>query len=157
MNRHQDTPGVIAPPPLIFLGFLFAGWGLGHLIAEPGLGLPDLLRRSLALLGLGAGLGVEGWAAGMFRRANTAVQPWKPSTALVTTGIYRFTRNPIYLGFAVTYLGLAVGLDSPVALVGILPCLFIMDRFVIAREETYLEARFGPVYLDYKKVVRRWL
>lgn len=154
---QRDHPGVIAPPPLIFLGFLFLGWGLGQGIGEPGFGLTDVLRRSLALAGLLIGLGIEGWAAGLFRRARTAVQPWKPSTALVTTGIYGLTRNPIYLGFAITYLGLAAGLDSPLALILLIPCLLVVDRFVIQREEHYLAARFGADYHRYRQKVRRWL
>jgi protein-S-isoprenylcysteine O-methyltransferase Ste14 len=154
---QRDTPGVIAPPPLIFLGFLLLGWGLGEIIGEPGLGLTDPVRRGLALAGLLIGLGIEGWAAGLFRRARTAVQPWKPSTALVTSGVYGLTRNPIYLGFAITYLGLAIGLDSPLALVLLPPCLLVVDRFVIQREERYLQARFGADYVGYCQKVRRWL
>lgn len=157
MSGPRDTAGVIAPPPLIFLGFLLAGWGVGHGVGEPGLGLADTVRRGLAVAGLVVGLGIEGWAAGLFRRAGTAVLPWKPSTALVTHGVYRFTRNPIYLGYAVTYLALAIGMDSPVALVFILPCVLVVERFVIAREETYLEARFGTAYVAYRGAVRRWL
>ncbi|WP_396594542.1 methyltransferase family protein [Brevundimonas sp. R86498] len=156
-SPQRDHPGVIAPPPLIFLGFLLLGWGLGEFIGAPGLGLADTLRRGLAVAGLLIGLGIEGWAAGLFRRARTAVQPWKPSTALVTTGVYGVTRNPIYLGFAITYLALATGLDSLVALTLLIPCLVVVDRFVIRREERYLQARFGADYDRYRKKVRRWL
>lgn len=157
MTVPKDHPGVIAPPPLIFLGFLFAGWGLGHLFAEPDLGLADPWRRGLALGGIVMGIVIEGWAAGLLRRAGTALQPWKPTTALVKTGIYRFSRNPIYVGFGITYIGLAIGLNSPLALAFAIPCLFVVDRFVIQREERYLEARFGADYEDYKTSVRRWL
>jgi protein-S-isoprenylcysteine O-methyltransferase Ste14 len=153
----SDIPGVIAPPPLIYLGFLALGWGAGSVIDEPGLGLDRTLRGAIALSGLALGLVIEAWAAGLFQKAKTAVQPWKPSTALVTGGIYGVTRNPIYLGFAVTYLALAVGLDSPLALILLIPCLVIVDRFVIRREERYLAARFGADYDAYRKRVRRWL
>jgi protein-S-isoprenylcysteine O-methyltransferase Ste14 len=154
---QRDIPGVIAPPPLIFLGFLGLGWGIGQGIGEPGLGLTDPVCRGLAVAGLLAGLGLEAWAAGLFRRARTAVQPWKPSTALVTTGLYAVTRNPIYLGFALIYLALAIGLDSPLALILLIPCLVVVDRFVIRREERYLQARFGDAYDRYLRRVRRWL
>lgn len=158
MNRPaSDIPGVIAPPPLIYLGFLVIGWGVGRLIEEPGLGLDRNLRGGIALAGLALGLFIEAWAAGMFQKAKTAVQPWKPSTTLVTTGIYGVTRNPIYLGFAITYLALAVGLDSPLAIALLIPCLLIVDRFVIQREEVYLAARFGADYDAYRHRVRRWL
>ena len=158
MNRPaSDIPGVIAPPPLIYLGFLVIGWGVGRLIEEPGLGLDRNLRGGVALAGLALGLFIEAWAAGLFQKAKTAVQPWKPSTALVTTGIYGVTRNPIYLGFAITYLALAVGLDSALAIILLFPCLLIVDRFVILREEVYLAARFGADYDAYRHRVRRWL
>ncbi len=153
----RDIPGVIAPPPLIYLGFLALGWGVGQLFDEPGLGLDRNLRGGIAIAGLALGLFMEAWAAGMFQKAKTAVQPWKPSTALVTTGIYGVTRNPIYLGFAITYLALAVGLDSPLAIILLFPCLLIVDRFVIQREEVYLAARFGADYDAYRHRVRRWL
>jgi protein-S-isoprenylcysteine O-methyltransferase Ste14 len=153
----SDIPGVIAPPPLIYLGFLALGWGVGQLIGEPGLGVDRTLRGTFAIGGLILGLAIEAWAAGLFQKAKTAVQPWKPSTALVTTGIYGVTRNPIYLGFAITYLALAVGLDSPLAIVLLIPCLLVVDRFVIQREERYLIARFGADYEAYRRRVRRWI
>jgi protein-S-isoprenylcysteine O-methyltransferase Ste14 len=153
----SDIPGVIAPPPLIYLGFLALGWGIGRLIDEPSLGLDRNLRGGVAIAGLLLGLVIEAWAAGLFQKAKTAVEPWKPSTALVTRGVYGFTRNPIYLGLAITYLALAVGLDSPLAIVLLIPCLLIVDRFVIQREERYLAARFGADYEAYRRRVRRWV
>jgi protein-S-isoprenylcysteine O-methyltransferase Ste14 len=153
----RDIPGVIAPPPLIYLGFLALGWGVGRWIGEPSLGLDRPVQAAIAIAGLVLGLAVEAWAAGLFHKARTAVQPWKPSTALVTGGVYGFTRNPIYVGFAVTYLALAVGLDSPLAITLLIPCLLVVDRFVIQREERYLAARFGADYDAYRRRVRRWL
>ena len=157
MNQPRDIPGVIAPPPIIFLIFLAGGWTLGNLIGEPSLGLPDIWRRGIAVVLIVLGLVIEGAAAGHFRRAGTAVEPWKPSTALVTGGIYRLTRNPIYVGFAVIYVGLAVGMDSPLALAMLFPCLIVIDRFVIVREEANLERKFGESYRAYKDKARRWL
>jgi protein-S-isoprenylcysteine O-methyltransferase Ste14 len=166
---QRDTPGVIAPPPLIYLGFLLAGWGLAELGARPeaveagfgwlaaGFNLPVEIRRSIALTLIIAGLLLDGMAAGLFRRRGTAVEPWKPSTALITDGLYRFSRNPIYLGFAITYLGFAIAMDSWVVLLLLLPCLAVVDRFVIQREERYLAARFGAGYEAYRGKVRRWL
>lgn len=152
-----DTPGVIAPPPLIYLGFLLVGWGTEALVRDVTFGLEGDRHRYLGLALLIAGFLIEGEATMRFRRAGTAVEPWKPSTRLVTNGLYRFSRNPIYVGMAVLYGGLALILDSPLALALLIPCLFVIDRGVIAREEPYLEARFGQDYRDYRARVRRWL
>lgn len=154
---NPDTPGVAFPPPLIFLGFLLLGFGLGRLVGEPSLGLDPALRRGAAFVLVIAGLALDGAAAGHFRRLGTPPEPWKPSTALATEGLYRFSRNPIYVGFAVTFLGFAIAMDSPLALVMLAPCLTVVDRFVIAREERYLERRFGAAYAEYRSRVRRWL
>jgi protein-S-isoprenylcysteine O-methyltransferase Ste14 len=165
----RDTPGVIAPPPLIYLGFLLAGWGLAELGARPeaieagfgwlaaGFDLPVQVRRGAALALIVTGLLLDGVAAGLFRRRGTAVEPWKPSTALIIEGPYRLSRNPIYLGFAITYLGFAIAMDSWVVLLLLLPCLAVVDRFVIQREERYLAAKFGADYEAYRGKVRRWL
>lgn len=153
----RDHPGVIAPPPLIYLGFLLAGWGLGRLAGLPAIGGDAVARVAVAGLLIGVGLALELWAIGAFRRRRTAVQPWKPSTALVAEGPYRFSRNPIYLGFAVTYLGLALALNSWLALALLVPCLLVVDRGVIAREERYLSAKFGASYDTYRGRVRRWI
>jgi protein-S-isoprenylcysteine O-methyltransferase Ste14 len=169
VSANRDIPGVIAPPPLIYLGFLFLGWGLAQLGAQPGaieagfgwlsagFGLTVEARRAVALILIVGGLLFDGMAAGLFRRRGTAVEPWKPSTALVVEGPYRFSRNPIYLGFAVTFVGLAIAMDSWVALLMLLPCIAVIDRFVIQREERYLAARFGANYAAYRQKVRRWL
>lgn len=153
----KDNPGVLAPPPLIYLAFLLAGFGLGQLVGEPSLGLETGLRRGLAFVLVIAGLILDGAAAGHFRRLGTPPEPWKPTTALATEGLYRLSRNPIYVGFAVSYLGFGIAMDSPLALVMLAPCLIVIDRFVIVREERYLEAKFGAAYAEYRSRVRRWL
>ncbi len=96
-------------------------------------------------------------ALGRLRRAGTAVEPWRPSTALVTDGVYRLTRNPIYLAMGLLYLGLALALDSVVALVLLPPLLALVQVAVVSREERYLEGKFGDDYRRYRASVRRWL
>ena len=173
MTAPRDTAGVIAPPPLIYLGFLLLGWGIDHLAAIPavrtaigpnsagwlglGFGLETAARWVIALILIIGGILVNGIAAGHFRRLGTPPQPWKPTTALATGGLYRFSRNPIYLGFAVTYAGLAIGMDSVLTLALLAPCLLVVDRLVIAREERYLAGKFGAEYDAWRARVRRWL
>ncbi|MGV9005550.1 MAG: methyltransferase family protein [Brevundimonas sp.] len=152
-----DHPGVVLPPPLIYFGFLAIAWGLQVWLHAPDLGLTLEARRGAAITLILAGLLLDGMAAGLFRRRDTAVEPWKPSTTLVTEGPYRFSRNPIYVGYAVTYIGLAVAMDNWFALGLLFPCLLAIDHFVIGREERYLSAKFGAAYQAYRARVRRWL
>ncbi len=151
------NPGVRFPPPLIFLLFLLAGWGFERLATDYSFGLVENIQRAIAVVLIVVGLGFDGLAAGQMRRHNTAVEPWKGATTLLSTGIFGMTRNPIYLGFALTYAGFAVGMDTPVALGLLLPCLVVIDRFVIPREEAHLSAVFGAAYDDYRRKVRRWI
>lgn len=92
-----------------------------------------------------------------FRAAGTNVEPYKPSTMLVTSGPYRFTRNPIYLGFLTLYTGLCAifALEWGILL---LPFLWLaLDRMVVAKEEDYLSRKFGDAYTHYLTHTRRWL
>jgi protein-S-isoprenylcysteine O-methyltransferase Ste14 len=92
-----------------------------------------------------------------FQRAGTPLDPYKPSATIVTDGPYRLTRNPGYLGMTVTYVGIALLANAPGALAPLPIALAVLDRGVIAREEQYLERKFGPSYLEYKHRVRRWI
>ncbi len=154
---ERDHPGVIAPPPLIFGGIflltLLLDWGVGG----TGFALPDTLRLIAGgVLGL-AGLALIVAAALLLRTARTAIEPWKPTTAIVTTGVYGISRNPIYLGLALGYAGLSFLADSMAALAGLPFALVIMHYGVIKREERYLEGKFGDGYATYRRSVRRWI
>ena len=162
-RRHPDASktdnaGVIAPPPIIFGGALLAALITDWVIDGPGVG-PDyalLVGARLGFLTLG-GLALVFIGVVQFRRADTPIEPWKPSTTLVTTGLYRFSRNPIYLGMTLAYIGLTLLADSLLALV-VLPLVLIFVRFgVIEREERYLEGKFREAYRAYKGRVRRWI
>ena len=152
---EADTAGVVGPPPLIFLAGLIAGFALEALL--PGVDLPALVEWGLGGLLVVAGLGLLLTFNSSFSRKGTAVEPWKPTTAIVTTGPYRFTRNPAYVGMALTYIGIAVMSSAVWVLVPLPFVLGVIDRGVIAREERYLERKFGEEYLGYKRRVRRWV
>jgi protein-S-isoprenylcysteine O-methyltransferase Ste14 len=97
------------------------------------------------------------WAIVTIRRAGTEVETTKPTTAIVSGGPFRFTRNPIYSGMLLGLAGLAVGFDT-LWILGTLILFYLVIRYgVIAREEAYLERKFGDAYLGYKSQVRRWL
>ncbi len=154
----QDKPGVIAPPPLIYAGGLAAGLLLHRLLP-----VKILLRspRSIPLtlgsasISLALTLLISGFR--QMRNANTNVNPEHPATTIVTEGPFRFTRNPLYLGLALLYTGISLIVNSLWPLLLLPTVLLLMRIGVIAREERYLERKFGTQYLAYKQRVRRWL
>ena len=97
------------------------------------------------------------YSVAKFRAAGTPVPARKPTTVIVRTGPYRFSRNPIYLAFSVFQLGIAIWVDSLWLLATLVAAMALIHYVVIPREEQYLERRFGAQYLDYKASVRRWL
>ena len=155
MAADDQTSGVRVPPPLYYVAGFLAGVALEA--AFP-IGWPPLAVTVIgAAVGFGGWLALDGMAMLSFNRAGTSMIPMKPSTALVTDGPYRLTRNPMYVGMAFLYAGIAfaVGLVWPLA---VLPAVLVaVDRLVIAREEPYLERRFGADYREYKSRIRRWL
>jgi protein-S-isoprenylcysteine O-methyltransferase Ste14 len=154
-SSQADTAGVVVPPPLIFVAGLIAGFALEALL--PGVDLPALVQWGLGSVVVVLALVLLIWFNISFSRKGTAVEPWKPTTAIVTTGPYRFTRNPAYLGMALTYVGIALLSSALWVLVPLPIVLGVIDRGVIAREERYLERKFGEEYLGYKRTVRRWI
>ncbi|MEQ8956111.1 MAG: isoprenylcysteine carboxylmethyltransferase family protein [Gammaproteobacteria bacterium] len=153
----DDSRGdnVRLPPPLIFLVLLLAGAGLEFLLPTT-LGIP----RPLAVAGLALvlfGIAVAILVNAEFKRRNTRIEPWKPTTAIVTTGFYRFSRNPIYLGFCLVDVGIGMYSDSIWIVAAAIPTVVLLYFFVIVKEEAYLEQKFGDEYLRYKSQVRRWL
>jgi protein-S-isoprenylcysteine O-methyltransferase Ste14 len=153
--RSPDAPGVVAPPPLVYLTGLAAGFGLEALL--PSASLPGALRWPLGGALLLGGLALARSFVAAFHRADTAVHPGRPTTAIVTSGPYRLTRNPGYLGMTLVYAGIAVLSGALWPFATLVPTLILVDRGVIAREERYLERKFGAEYLRYKAKVRRWL
>ena len=149
------TPGVIAPPPLIYAAGLAAGF-LSHTVFPlrvPFGAVTTVL--GLCLIGTGVLLAAAGFQA--MSRVGTYVDPFKPTTALATDGPFRFTRNPLYLSLTLLYGGIALFVNLPWAILFLPIVLLIIRRGVIDREERYLEQKFGEDYLRYKRSVRRWL
>ena len=161
-DKHRlddtETAGVIARPPFLFLGALVLGLVWDRLLPlpfpVPGTDLAHWLVGG-ALIIIGLALFVAGIRG--FSRAGTPVQGYKPTRALVTTGIYAWTRNPIYLGMFLIYGGIGLAAQSPWILLITVPLAITIRYGVVAREEAYLERRFGDEYRDYKARVRRWL
>jgi protein-S-isoprenylcysteine O-methyltransferase Ste14 len=92
-----------------------------------------------------------------FRRARTAIEPWHPTTTVIQSGIYRYSRNPIYLSFCIATIGAALLIDSWWGLIAVAPLVYLLQLLVIRKEESYLQTKFGDPYRDYLRRVRRWL
>jgi protein-S-isoprenylcysteine O-methyltransferase Ste14 len=153
-----DHAEVAIKPPLLFLGALALGALLSLVIPlGPRLASPNglALTVGLAFVAIGVALGVL--SLRNFRAAGTSHIPGEPSTALVVTGPYQVTRNPIYIGLVLIYFGLAIILTSLWVLLLLIPVLMVLQRGVVEREEEYLERQFGDAYRKYKARVPRWL
>ncbi|RWK57460.1 MAG: isoprenylcysteine carboxylmethyltransferase family protein [Mesorhizobium sp.] len=157
-QTDTGTAGVIARPPLLFLAALLIGFVLDRLLR---LSFP-IPRNDLVTWIIGGSLiliGLALFAAGIrnFSRAATPVPTNEPTRVLVTTGIHGWTRNPIYLGMFLIYGGIGIAAQNMWILVLALPLAILIRYGVVAREEAYLERRFGDAYRDYRQRVRRWL
>jgi protein-S-isoprenylcysteine O-methyltransferase Ste14 len=156
-----EIAGVIARPPLLFLAALLLGFALDHLLRLPfpvsRTGWAHWVSASSAGVLILIGVAVFAAAIRNFAKAATPVQGNRPTRALVTTGVHGWSRNPIYLGMFLVYGGIGLAVRSPWILILLLPLALVVRYGVIAREEAYLERRFGDAYRDYKARVGRWL
>lgn len=157
MNPTIETLELKIPPPLVALALACLMWFASSLV--PPIEVPFAIRLgiALALVIAGQSISISGMIA--FRRAKTTLNPIKPiaASSLVSSGVYRFTRNPMYLGLLLTLLAWAVFLSNPVALLFVPVFLLYMNRFQIHPEERVLSSLFGTEYSAYKERVRRWL
>jgi protein-S-isoprenylcysteine O-methyltransferase Ste14 len=153
-----DTSNLPVPPPFLYFIPFLAGGVLHHTVGGDRIPAPMLPAARLLgwiLVALGVAINASAWIA--FHRARTPVIPTRPTTAIVASGPYKFTRNPLYLSLAIVYLGtpLLLGYAWPYIFFPLVP--FLVARLVIRREESYLERKFGAEYTRYRDSVRRWL
>jgi protein-S-isoprenylcysteine O-methyltransferase Ste14 len=155
MTDKKDSPNVIAPPPLIFLSGLISGGITGWFY--PLSILPNSISIVLGILLSVAGIGIIAISWRQMNAAKTNVEPWKPTTAILDSGLYGISRNPIYVAMILIYLSVTCSFNS-IWFLPFLPIVLLIIYFgVILREEKYLESKFGDEYLNYKKRVRRWI
>jgi protein-S-isoprenylcysteine O-methyltransferase Ste14 len=154
----KDTPGVIAPPPLLFAGFLVVGLAIDFLWPLPlDTGSDPRPRWTIGAVAIVLGLVTFALGIRNFLRAGTPVPTREPTRALVTTGIHGYSRNPIYVAMFLVYEGIAAFANSGWSFVLLVPLALILRYGVVAREEAYLERKFGDAYRTYKARVRRWI
>ncbi len=158
MTEARDSAGVIAPPPLIALAAVVLGlaldWLMPAYVVSVLLSLTERIIIGAMLIAAGGALAIPAMRG--FRSAGTHVEPWKPSSALVTGGIFGWLRNPMYVGLALIVAGLGIALASDWMLVMLVPAVLLLHFGVVKREERYLEAKFGDAYRAYKARVPRY-
>lgn len=153
----MDRPNRIPWPPLIEVGILATAAVLEAWGPKLPLWPESLVVRWLgwALVLIGVGTAIAGLM--QFRAEDTTPNPAGRASALAVGGVYRFTRNPMYLGVLIAFLGLALAWRSAWLLVLLPPMAYALTKLAIEREEAYLEHRFGDAYRDYKSRTRRWI
>jgi protein-S-isoprenylcysteine O-methyltransferase Ste14 len=157
-ENAERGAAVRVPPPLVPLIAIALGWGIEFLAGPV---VPFSSDRSLGLsvggilVALGLALVVS--AMQLFRKTGQDPAPWKNSPEIIATGLYRWTRNPMYLGMGLLQAGIGL-LMANLLVVALVPVTwFVIYKIAIRHEEEYLEEKFGNAYLDYKRSVRRWI
>jgi protein-S-isoprenylcysteine O-methyltransferase Ste14 len=158
MNTPVDDkhgPGIRLHPPIIYAISILAGIGLNNFWP---LAMPyGLHNRIYGVILIAVATLLAAWSLFKLHKADTDVRPDKPDSTLLTSGPYRFTRNPLYIVLTLAQLTVAIWLNNLWILLLVIPSVIVISLYAIAREERYLETLFGQQYLDYKKQVRRWL
>src|SRR4029453_15942408 len=154
-NGTPDTAQVLVLPPLVY-GAAFILGLLLHLVLPLHI-FPTTLARGIGVVCVLVSLPLALLTLRVLSRAHTPVDPLKPTTALVTEGPFRYSRNPIYLALMLLYLGVALLFNALWLLFLVVPALVVLRYGVIAREEAYLTRKFGDAYRQYTAQVRRWL
>jgi len=158
-EKLPDNANVITLPPFIFLAFFVIGFVLHYflrlfLVEEPRLdSILDILGTALIIVSLFFPV----YAFKALEKSKTTHKVYKPTTAIVSDGIYKYSRNPIYLSGFILFIGISFITNSLFMLILIVPLFFVIMEGVVKREEKYLEWKFGEEYLNYKKQVRRWI
>ncbi|MBC8312111.1 MAG: isoprenylcysteine carboxylmethyltransferase family protein [Candidatus Marinimicrobia bacterium] len=157
MNQNTKNNGanVKFPPPLVYIIWMIMG----------------AILQNCFLTDMGIPFNYQYWGLGMviggvfliiyfqllFKKMDTNIKPWEPTKNIITTGVYAYSRNPIYVVFNIFPIGLGIFFDNLWVLLSFIPALYTVYYLAIKKEEAYLEATFGEEYLDYKKKVRRWI
>jgi len=155
MSEHKDHASVKIHPPVLLVIHIFIAWLLGRFVVLPIVVSPLFKTIGLGLAGVGFLLGLSALYA--FTKARTTVNPHGSVKTIVSSGVYRFTRNPIYLGMVFMLVGFPLAFGNVWGIPLALAFIPLMNKLVIEHEEAYLEKKFGEAYTGYKSRVRRWV
>jgi protein-S-isoprenylcysteine O-methyltransferase Ste14 len=156
-TEATDGAAVRFPPPFVPLIALAVGVVLDLWVLPLSLPLEGVLRYGMAGLLLALGFGLMAAAFGLFRRTGQDAKPWVSTPEIISTGIYRFTRNPMYVSMGLLQAGFGVALANGWVMLLVPVTWIVIYSIAIRHEEAYLEEKFGSVYTEYKASVRRWL
>ena len=156
-DNGKDGAAVRIPPPLVYLAGVIVGILVDVFAAPLRIGLPAEWRIALTVAAGVPAVVLLGGAIGLFRRTGQDPKPWEPTPEIISTGVYRFTRNPMYLGLAFVQIAIGVGLANGWIIVLVPVVLAIVHLTAIRHEEAYLERKFADEYTRYKASVRRWM
>ncbi len=153
----RDGASVRVPPPFVYLAAVIAGGLLHRYLFPLSLNLPRGVRFAAAAVVAAIGFGLMAAAVGLFRRTGQDPKPWRSTPEIISTGVYRITRNPMYVGMALLQAGYGIARANgwTIALIPIV--LAVVYATAVRHEEAYLEEKFGAAYLTYKSSVRRWI
>ena len=154
-EARQGARVIFVPPPMYYAAGLAGGMAINAAVPLEFGGRPATTVAGVVVAALGLGLAFAGVSA--VARHHTTIVPHRPVTTLLTGGVYRLSRNPMYAGLAIVYFGLTLVFGSWWPLVLGVPVIIAIRRLVIRPEEQYLAQRFGPAFTDYRSRVRRWL
>jgi len=156
-DNEKDGAAVRIAPPFVYLGGVIVGVGLHAFVMPLAIELSVGLRIAVAVAAGVLSLVLMGSAINLFRRTGQDPKPWESTPEIISTGIYRFTRNPMYVGMAVLQIAMGVGLANWWLIILVPVVLTIIYAIAVRHEEVYLERKFGDQYARYKASVRRWL
>ncbi len=154
-NENNDNPGVKLAPPIVFIGLGLIGVGMEYVIP-----LSIGIDSPASYLGIGVvivSITSIGFLFKLFKRYETEIEPWKTTSKIITTGPYKYSRNPVYIFGCGVPIGLDIAFNTYWALFAFIPALIIVYYTAVKKEEKYLGTKFVQEYLDYKAKVRRWL
>jgi len=154
IDDDKSGASVKFPPPIVFLVFMLLAYGFHYL-------RPMVIGDIPNLLTIGAFVTILGFviifiATHSFKLAQTNIEPWKPTVRIISSGIFAYSRNPIYVAFCIITLGIGLILNSFWVTFSLIPSIVVIFFIAIKKEELYLESKFGQEYLSYKENVRRW-
>jgi protein-S-isoprenylcysteine O-methyltransferase Ste14 len=155
MPAGADNPGVVVRPPLIYLGAFLIVLVCRRFWPMPIDAEGRVLWPGVALVALAIGIAI--WGRRTMAAAGTNINPALPAKTIVSSGPFRFSRNPLYLSLTLMYLGLTVAVNTWWGFVVLIPLVIVMHAGVVLREERYLEKKFGEPYRQYRARVRRYL